>query len=48
MKLLPIAATAGGTFASSSRLGINVHHEAEVITRLRLQKAVAHGRRRQT
>jgi len=48
MKLLPIAATAGGTFAAYSPLGTNMDHKAEVIARSRLQEAVAHGRRRQT
>jgi hypothetical protein len=48
MKLLPIAATATGTFPRSSHRGANIGYKAAVIIGSQLQKAVGHGRRRQT
>ena len=48
MKRLPIAATAGGTFASSSYRLANPGDKAEVILGSPLQKAVGHGGRANT
>ncbi len=48
MKLLPIAATAGGTFAGSSYRFANVGDKAELILGSQLQKAVGHGGRANT
>ena len=48
MKLLPIAATASGTFASSSYRFANIGDKAELILGSQLQKAVGHGRRANT
>ena len=45
MKLLPIAATASGTFAGSSYLAANTGAKAELILGSQLQKAVGHGAR---
>jgi hypothetical protein len=43
MKLLPIAATASGTFAGSSYRVANIGDKAEFILGSQFQKAVSHG-----
>jgi hypothetical protein len=48
MKLLPIAATAGETFASSSYRFANIGDRAELILGSQFQKAVDHGGRANT
>jgi hypothetical protein len=45
MKLLSIAATASGTFVSSSYRFANIDHGAELILESQRQKAVGHGGR---
>jgi hypothetical protein len=47
MKLLPISATTGGTFADSSYRVANIGDKAELVLGSQLQKAVGHGGRRQ-
>jgi hypothetical protein len=48
MKLLPIAATGGGTFAGSSYRFQKIFGKAELILGSQLQKAVGHGGRANT
>jgi hypothetical protein len=48
MKLLPIAATASGTFAGSSYRFADKGDKAELILALQPQKTVGHGRRANT